>query len=206
MATWLERAREKISPRPVQGTVDAVDRGSNDCNGGKRVAHFSPFLGAHSLENGPKMEKGPPRLLSLQSKETGLLGYVAEAAGGVPEYGIHAWIGSIRSFTPGIAIGDNLRKAALAFLNSEIAVQAVELDWNERELFGVLNHDDAEVITCRADAKGVVPYVALAVWPGTRLDRFAASHAVIVTGSGAILRHPKRVAANTVPFWNCNGI
>jgi len=27
MATWLERAREKISPRPVGGT--AVDRGSN---------------------------------------------------------------------------------------------------------------------------------------------------------------------------------
>ena len=40
-----------------------------------------------------------------------------------------------------------------------IAVQAVKLGWTEPELFGVFDHEDAEVIKLRADAKGVMPYV-----------------------------------------------
>ena len=87
-----------------------------------------------------------------------------------------------------------------------IAVQAVKLGWTEQELFGVLNHDETEVIKLRGDAKGVVPYVALAVWPGTRLESFAVTHAVIVTGSGAILRRLKWAVSNAVPFWNCSAL
>jgi hypothetical protein len=101
-------------------------------------------------------------------------------------------------------MGVKLRAAALGFLDSVIAVQAVKLGWTEQELFGVLNHDETEVIKLRGDTKGVVPFVALAVWPGTRLERVAASHAVIVTGSGAILRLPKRAGSNVMPFWNSN--
>ena len=129
-----------------------------------------------------------------------------KAIRGVSENGISGWRKSVREFAPHSTIGVKLRRTALTFLDSVIAVQAVELGWGELELFGVLNHDDAKVINCRADAKGVVPYVALAVWPGTRLDRFAATHAVIVTGSGATLRRPKRGATNTEPFWNCKAL
>ena len=131
---------------------------------------------------------------------------VPKAVQGVSENGISAWRKSVRAFSPRTAIGDKLRRAALTFLESAIAGRARELGWSEPELFGVFDHQDAEVIELRADAKGVAPYVALAVWPGTRVESFATTHAVIVTGSGAILRRPKRASANTVPFWKCKAL
>lgn len=124
----------------------------------------------------------------------------------ISENGISALRKSVRAFLPRTAIGNKLRRAALTFLDNAIADQALELGWSEPELFGVFDHEDAEVIKLWPDAKGVVPYVALAVWPGTRLESFAACHAVIVTGSGAILRRLKRGAPNAVPFWNSSAL
>ena len=69
-----------------------------------------------------------------------------KAMRGVSENGISAWRKSVRAFLPRTAIGNKLRRAALTFLDSAIAGQALELGWSEPELFGVLDHDDAEVI------------------------------------------------------------
>jgi hypothetical protein len=144
---------------------------------------------------------------AAEGRETAALPDAApKAIQSISENGISAWRKSVRAFLPRTAIGNKLRRAALTFLDNAIAGQALELGWSEPELFGVLAHDDAEVIKLRADAKGVVPYVALAVWPGTRLEGFAVTHAVIVTGSGAILRLPRRAGSNVMPFWNSNAL
>ena len=97
-----------------------------------------------------------------------------------------AWRESARDFEPRTIVGSKLRRAAFDFLDSNLALQAIETGWRERELFGVLDHFDVDVIGRRADAKGVVSSVALTPWEGTYLEGFAISHAVIVTGFGAI--------------------
>ena len=119
-----------------------------------------------------------------------------------------AWRESLRDFEPKTVIGGKLRRASLNFLDTNLAAQAIETGWRELELFGVLNHADADVIARRADAKGAVTSVVLAPWEGTRLESFAASHAVIITGSGAILRQPKRPMNRemVVPFWMASAL
>jgi hypothetical protein len=80
-----------------------------------------------------------------------------KAVQGVSENGISAWRKSVRAFLPRTEIGNKLRRAAPTFLDNPIADQALELGWSEPELFGVFDHEDAEVIKLRPDAKGVVP-------------------------------------------------
>ena len=186
MGTWLERARTEISKVPGRGAVNSAVQKSIGTNGSTPSPLFFKF---------EKRGKIRPRIFF--SRETASQS-TAVTADRKFEHGI--WQQRLHGFTPQTVVGVKLRAAALAFLDSLMAVQAAKLGWTEPELFGVLDHDDTEVIKLRADAKGVVAYVALAVWPGTRLESFAATHAVIVTGSGAILRRPKRTAANTVPF------
>jgi hypothetical protein len=185
MGTWLERARTEISKVPGRGAVNSAVQKSIGTNGSTP----SPLFFKFERESGPIF----PETASQSTAVTADRKF---------EHGI--WQQRLHGFTPQTVVGVKLRAAALAFLDSLMAVQAAKLGWTEPELFGVLDHDDTEVIKLRADAKGVVSFVALTVWPETRLESFAASHAVIVTGSGAILRRPKRTAANTVPFWSCN--
>ena len=187
MGTWLERARAEISKAPDQSDSTTAVRKSNGTIGSTT----------------------PPHFLKIRAKSGLILPNTAGQGTAVtadrnPEHG--TWRQRLHGFTPQTTVGVKLRAAALAFLDSVIAVQAVKLGWTEPELFGVFDHEDAEVIKLRGDAKGVVPYVALAVWPGTRLESFAVTHAVIVTGSGAILQRLKWAAANTVPFWNCKAL
>ena len=187
MGTWLERARAEISKVPDQGDYNTAIRKSIGTIGSTP----SPLLFKLERESGLIFPETASQSTAVTADRNA-------------EHSI--WRQRLQGFTPQTIVGVNLRATALAFLDSVMAVQAAKLGWTDPELFGVLDHDDVEVIKLRADAKGVVPYVALAVWPGTRLERFAASHAVIVTGSGAILRLPKQAAANTVPFWNCDGL
>jgi hypothetical protein len=109
----------------------------------------------------------------------------------------------VEGFTPKTANGEKLRRVALSFLASDLWQTATELGWSELELFGVHNHNEPDVINRRADAKGVVSFVALAVWPGTRIERIEYGYAVIITGGGGTLMYPRRGNGfvNSVPFW-----
>jgi hypothetical protein len=187
MASWLERARAEISKAPGRGAVNTAVQKSIGTIGSTPSPHFLKI----------ETESG---LIFPRTAGQG----TAVRADRNPEPGI--WRQRLHGFTPQTIVGVKLHAAALAFLDNEIAVQAVELGWSEPELFGALDHGDVEAIKLRADAKGVVSYVALAVWPRTRLESFAASHAVIVTGSGAVLRRLKWAVSNAVPFWNCSAL
>jgi hypothetical protein len=109
----------------------------------------------------------------------------------------------VSGFSPKTETGEKLRRAALSFLASDQWQTATEFGWTEIELFGVYNHDEPDVINRRADAKGVVAFTALAVWPNTRIERIEAGYAVIVTGGGGVFMSPKRgdKYANSIPFW-----
>jgi hypothetical protein len=127
---------------------------------------------------------------------------ISTAAEGGPADGIPGWRHGVCGFTPHTAIGEKVHAASLAFLNSDLATVAADLGWNELELFGVFDHEDPAVINRRPDAKGIIVFVALAVWPGTRIESFHASHSVIVTGSGGVFISPKRFAASSIAFWD----
>ena len=108
-------------------------------------------------------------------------------------------------FSPKTAIGEKLKRAALSFLKSELSQVAIDLGWDEVNLFGIYNHDDPDVVNRRSDAKGIVPFVALAVWPNTQIERFAESNAVFVTGGGGTFMFPKR-DRSSVAFWRSEAL
>src|SRR5262249_20854450 len=154
------------SKSPVQGTVNTTVRSSNDCNDSGLTGHF--------LENGPSNDCNDstptnrfPKDALLAGRREGRSG---EAASDAPDHGGSAWRGAIRHFELQTDTGESLKTAALAFLESDLAGQAVELGWTGLELFGVLEHGEAEAVRLRSDAKGIVSLVAVAPWAGTRLD------------------------------------
>jgi hypothetical protein len=114
----------------------------------------------------------------------------------------------VSGFSPKTEIGEKLKRAALSFLASDQWQTATEFGWTEVELFGVYNHDEPDVINRRADAKGVVAFTALAVWPNTRIERIEAGYAVIVTGGGGVFMSPKRGdrLSASVPFWQIEAL
>ena len=114
----------------------------------------------------------------------------------------------VSGFSPKTETGERLKQAALFFLASELSQVAAALGWTATELFGVYNHDEPDIINRRGDAKGVVSFVALAVWPGTRIERFEAGYAVIVTGGGGVFTSPRRgdKLSASVPFWQIGAL
>jgi hypothetical protein len=118
------------------------------------------------------------------------------------------WRDCIRSAPLRTEKGERVRRAALVFLGSDSVLEAIEHGWDELQLFGVMSTSDEALLDRRADLKGIVPFVALTVWHGTRVESFTGSHAVIVTGSGAILKQTKRNMdpATVLPFWESEAL
>ena len=131
---------------------------------------------------------------SCDSKSAGTLGL-----------GIPAWRRNVLAFDPKTTVGERLRSAALSFLGGGQAQIAEGLGWGAAELFSVFN-GTADTIARRVDAKGIVPFLALAPWPGTRVQAFAATHAVFITGTGGRFLAPKRAAPGSILFWDARGL
>ena len=109
-------------------------------------------------------------------------------------------------FAPKTETGEKLKRAALSFMADDLWLAATDLGWTEAELFGVYNHYDPDVINRRPDGKGVLSFVALAFWPGTRIERFEAGYAVVVTGGGGTFLFMKRHRPNSIPFWRIEAL
>lgn len=185
MVNWMERARAEISRCPVQSARDAPF-GSIDST---PILDFFLFL-AYS---GPIFRKTPGQPTAITAKRAS-------------EHGILSWHRHVTEFEPQTTIGEKLRRASLAFLQSELALRAAELAWNELELFGIFDGADADVINRRPAEKGLVSFVALAPWPDTRIESFHANHAVIVTGHGGTFASPKRAASFSMAFWQSEAL
>ncbi len=81
------------------------------------------------------------------------------------------WRECTRSLDPHCERGQRIKAAALAFLDSDLVYEAIEHDWNELQLFGVMRTDDAAILERRADCKGVMTYVSLAPLEGYETGR-----------------------------------
>jgi hypothetical protein len=93
-----------------------------------------------------------------------------------------------------------LKTASLMFLTTPHARAALQTGWSEIELWGVPPMDDAR--WCFG-SKGLLPAVAWAPWPRTRLSAVDADGADIVTGSGGRLRHRRTCqdVTGAMPWW-----
>jgi hypothetical protein len=112
---------------------------------------------------------------------------------------IEEWRQQIEAITP--LPGDKVAGTALEFLDTEHALRAVKLGWTELELFGM--HPDAlKAAALRSDAKGLVPFIALAQHT-YEIIAIEEDRAVIQTGGGATQSWPRSRPAEdlAVPFW-----
>ena len=149
----------------------------------------------HACENSNEPQVGTVKCLKSQQPETA----------DFPLDGIAAWRQNVLEFDPQTTIGERLRTEALNFLGGGQAQIAEGLGWGAAELFSVFN-GTADTIARRVDAKGIVPFLALAPWPGTRVQAFAATHAVFITGTGGRFLAPKRAAPGSILFWDARGL
>ncbi len=115
---------------------------------------------------------------------------------------LSGWFGEIEALG---AIADRdlqrLGDASLAFLVTPHAAAALRSGWDDIDLFGVFD-GPLPFTRARLDARGLVPLLAWAPWKLT-IQRIGADFAEAITGSGALLRHPrvrpsKHLAA---PWW-----
>jgi hypothetical protein len=87
----------------------------------------------------------------------------------------------------GCAVIASLKKASLAFLQSEKANDDRSLSWDDLDLWGVFD-GELTIAKLRGDAKGLVPAIALAPW-GLVLESLHEHYADLRTENGAMLRH-----------------
>ena len=85
---------------------------------------------------------------------------------------ILGWQDHAAAFRPHTQAGEKLKTAALAFLCSRIAREAVTYGWDELQLFAVMDNGSAAVIECRADLKGAVSFAALRRGPAHQSQTF----------------------------------
>jgi hypothetical protein len=112
---------------------------------------------------------------------------------------IEDWRQQIEAVTP--PLGDKIARTALEFLDTEHARQAADLGWSKLQLFG-LHSGDLKVATLRSDAKGLVPFIALALhtYSIVAIER---DRALVQTSGGAVQTWPRHRPAEdlAIPFW-----
>ena len=198
--SWLERARTELA-QAKQGSANANARPAFGSFDRRRGPYFSLF----STDSTPFFEEAaqlpPAETAQSQCGDIADIAQLPAAKTDEALPSIPAWRQCALEFVPQSAIGEKLRTASLAFLDSDLASHAAALGWNEAELFGVFDHADPAVIDRRAAAKGLVVFIALAPWPDTRIEALYASHAVIVTGRGGRFASLKRLTTPSLAFW-----
>lgn len=112
---------------------------------------------------------------------------------------VEDWRQQIEAVTP--PLGDKIARIALEFLDTEHARQAADLGWSELQLFG-LHSGDLKIATLRSDAKGLVPFIALALHTYA-IVAIEGDRALVQTSGGAMQTWPRRRPAEdlAIPFW-----
>jgi hypothetical protein len=97
---------------------------------------------------------------------------------------------------------ERLQMVSLAFLQTRHALEAVQLGWNDLDLFGVFD-GPLPMAKGRLEVRGLIPVLAWAPWQPLALETVGADFATVVTPAGSALRHRRRRPARdlAVAWW-----